>query len=118
MEMLEKFIREIIEKEDAIIELVGNLHSDVRVIKNRQNIIDGDPILNIGEVCHLLNISERQVRRYKDDGKLTGFLLGGRRLYRKSEVDAFVVKMERCAKEREMRALGYYDSAHNEESNH
>ena len=37
-------------------------------------------------------MSERQVRRYREQGKLIGFQLDGRRLYRKSEVLDFIKK--------------------------
>ncbi len=109
METSEELIREIARRQELLIEMLRQLHAEIRVLKSRQNMIDGDPLLNMDEVCHILNVSDRQVRRYREENKLTGFLFGGRRLYRKSQVDAFVADMEREAREKELRSLGYYD---------
>lgn len=49
-----------------------------------------DIFLDFNEVCEITKMSERQVRRYREQGKLIGFLLDGRRLYRKSEVLKFL----------------------------
>ena len=48
--------------------------------------------LDFNEVCEITKMSERQVRRYREQGKLIGFQLDGRRLYRKSEVLDFIKK--------------------------
>ena len=41
-----------------------------------------DVFLDFNEVCEITKMSERQVRRYREQGKLIGFQLDGRRLYR------------------------------------
>lgn len=87
------------QSEGRIIERIEAVHSDVRRLNSKTSMLDGDLLLSFDEVCQILNVSERQVRRYRETGKLTGFMLGGRRLYRKSEVDGFV---ERMARESEM----------------
>ena len=47
-------------------------------------MIDGDPILDFYDTCRMLHLSERQVRRLREEKKLTGFLLGAKRMYRYS----------------------------------
>ena len=49
-------------------------------------MLDGDPMLDFSEVCQILHQSERQVRRYREQGRLVGFNFGHRRMYLLSEV--------------------------------
>ena len=53
-------------------------------------MLDGDPMLDFSEVCQILHQSERQVRRYREQGRLVGFNFGHRRMYLLSEVQEFI----------------------------
>ena len=94
MENESRIEQKIDRSERAIIEKIETMHSDVRRLNSKTSMLDGDLLLSFDEVCQILHISERQVRRYRENGKLKGFLLGGRRLYRKSELDKFIEKMK------------------------
>ena len=42
-------------------------------MKRHRNLLCGVPILEVGEVCDLLKIYDRQLRRYHEQGLLSGF---------------------------------------------
>lgn len=73
-------------------EKLDRIRSDLSEIKMQKNVIDGDPILAFNEVCEMLHMGERQIRRYREQNKLVGFLLDGKRLYRLSEVQRFIAE--------------------------
>ena len=47
--------------------------SDISYMKRHRNLLCGVPILEVGEVCDLLKIYDRQLRRYHELGLLSGF---------------------------------------------
>lgn len=53
-----------------------------------------DIILDFQDVCQLLHISLRHLRRLKTEKKLIGFKIGRRRFYRASEVRQYIHKVE------------------------
>ncbi|MCD8274620.1 MAG: helix-turn-helix domain-containing protein [Alistipes sp.] len=53
-----------------------------------------DVILDYQDVCQLLHISLRHLRRLYASGELVGFKLGRRRFYRTSEVRQYIRKIE------------------------
>lgn len=61
-------------------------------------MLDGDPMLDFSEVCQILHQSERQVRRYREQGRLVGFNFRHRRMYLLSEVQEFIRKMRKQGK--------------------
>lgn len=75
---------------NKVFEKLEQIHADIKVIKSRSNMLDGEPMLSFDEVCHVLNMSERQVRRFREEKKLVGFLVGRRRMYMNSEVLKFI----------------------------
>ena len=70
----------------------------VHFMKDHRSQLEGDPILDFAEVCQLLRQSERQVRRFREQGLLVGFTIGARRMYLLSEVQEFIRKMRRRGK--------------------
>ena len=60
---------------------------EVRVLKNS---IDGDAFMDVDWVCKYLNISDRQLRRYKRAGLIIPTYIGRRCLYRSSEIKRFI----------------------------
>lgn len=78
-----------------LMQKLDDIHASVKGLANGCNMIDGDYILDFNEVCSMLKMSERQVRRFREIGKLKGFLFGKRRMYRYSEVQAFIRQSEK-----------------------
>lgn len=75
---------------DRVIDMLQGIHADIRMLKTGRNMIGGERILDFNEVCEMLHMGERQVRRYRERGKLKGFLLDSRRMYWESEVQQFL----------------------------
>lgn len=90
MEQEKDLLKTIDTKADTILGHVEKISSELQSLKGEDN----DPILEFAEVCHMLRMSERHVHRIKKQGDLTGFLIGRRRLYRQSEVLAYIKKIE------------------------
>ena len=76
-----------------ILRIVLEILEDVRYLKEHRSMLDGNPMLDFSEVCQILHQSERQVRRYREQGRLVGFNFGHRRMYLLSEVQEFIRKM-------------------------
>ena len=53
-----------------------------------------DVILDYQDVCQLLHISLRHLRRLHNTGELVGFKIGRRRFYRTSELQRYIRKVE------------------------
>ncbi|MFR6382765.1 MULTISPECIES: helix-turn-helix domain-containing protein [unclassified Alistipes] len=68
-------------------------------------MIDGDPILDFYDTCRMLHLSERQVRRLREEKKLTGFLLGAKRMYRYSEIKRYIDTLERNTRRQRSKQL-------------
>lgn len=77
---------------NQIIDILHCIQQDLREIKSGHNTINGQRILDFGEVCEMLRMGERQVRRYRERGALKGFLLDNRRMYWETEVMEFLKK--------------------------
>ena len=60
----------------GIKEKLDAVHIDVLAVKKQHNMIMGDPILDFYETCQMLHLSERQVRRLREEKKLIGFTFG------------------------------------------
>ncbi len=81
-----------------ILRTVEEILEIVHFMKDHRSQLEGDPILDFAEVCQLLRQSERQVRRFREQGLLVGFNIGARRMYLLSEVQEFIRKMRRRGK--------------------
>lgn len=78
-----------------LLELTKDIREGIRYLQEHRNLFEGEPMLDFSEVCELLHQSERQVRRYREQGRLVGFNIGRRRMYLHSEVKEFIRRM-RC----------------------
>ena len=81
-----------------ILQLVTEILEDVHYLKEHHSVFNGEPMLDFPEVCQLLHQSERQVRRYREQGHLVGFNIGRRRMYLMSEVQEFLRFMRKQGK--------------------
>ena len=79
---------------DEILEIVKEIREDITYMKRHRNMLCGMPVLEVSEVCDLLKTSERQLRRYRTEGLLTGFKFGRRLMFSSSEITRFVEQVE------------------------
>lgn len=86
------------EEISKILRLVLEILEEIHYLKEHRSMLEGDPMLEISEVCQMLRQSERQVRRYREQGRLVGFNFGHRRMYLLSEVQEFIRKMRKQGK--------------------
>lgn len=86
------------EEISKILRLVLEILEEIHYLKEHRSMLEGDPMLEFSEVCQMLRQSERQVRRYREQGRLVGFNFGHRRMYLLSEVQDFIRKMRKQGK--------------------
>lgn len=82
------------ERTEEILEIVKEIREDIASMKRHRNVLCGMPVLEVGDVCDLLKISERQLRRYRTEGRLTGFQFGRRLMFSSAEITRFVERVE------------------------
>ena len=78
------------ESTEEILEIVRDIREDISYMKRHRNMLCGMPILEVAEVCDLLKMSDRQLRRYRTSGQLTGFRFGRRLLFSSAEITQFI----------------------------
>lgn len=86
------------EEISKILRLVLEILEEIHYLKEHRSMLEGDPMLEFSEVCQMLRQSERQVRRYREQGRPVGFNFGHRRMYLLSEVQEFIRKMRKQGK--------------------
>ena len=52
-----------------ILAIVTEILEEVHYLKEHRSMLEGDPLLEFSEVCQMLRQSERQVRRYREQGR-------------------------------------------------
>lgn len=94
----------IMERLDEILEIVREIREDIAYMKRHRNMLCGTPILEVSEVCDLLKISDRQLRRYCVSGQLTGFHFGRRLMFSTAEISRFVERIDtECRQRKELK---------------
>ena len=63
-----------------------------RVTSNYRPLLNGERYLSDVEVSHRLKVSRRTLQDYRDNGTLPYFKLGGKVLYRESDLEALLQK--------------------------
>ena len=58
-----------------------------KVTSNYRPLLDGERYLSDAEVSHRLKISRRTLQEYRDNGMIPYFKLGGKVLYRESDLE-------------------------------
>lgn len=86
----------------GIREKLEAVHLDVLAVKKQHNMIEGDPILDFYDTCRMLHLSERHVRRLREEKKLIGFTFGVKRMYRYSEIKRYIDKIENQARQADL----------------
>ena len=69
------------------------LRTSGRVTSNYRPLLNGERYLSDVEVSHRLKVSRRTLQDYRDNGTLPYFKLGGKVLYRESDLEAL---LQRC----------------------
>ena len=82
------------EHTEEILEIVREIREDVSYMKRHRNMLCGMPVLEVDEVCDLLKMSDRQLRRYRTSGQLVGFRFGRRLLFSSAEITRFIERIE------------------------
>ena len=59
-----------------------------KVIGNYRPLLDGERYLTDKEVASILKVSRRTLQEYRNDGELPYILLGGKVLYRESDLES------------------------------
>ena len=85
----------IMERLDEILEIIREIREDIAYMKRHRNMLCGTPVLEVSEVCDLLKISDRQLRRYCVSGKLTGFNFGRRIMLSAAEINLFFERIDK-----------------------
>ena len=89
---------------EEILEIVREIREDVSFMKHHRNMLCGMPILEVDEVCDLLKMSDRQLRRYYVSGQLTGFHFGRRLMFSAAEINRFVERIDtECRQRKELK---------------
>ena len=70
---------------------VTQLRREIMNLNGRKTLSD-DPLLPHREVLHLLDIKERQLRRYRDNGWIKAVVIQRRLFFRTSEVRNLIEK--------------------------
>ena len=92
------------ERLDEILEIVREIREDIAYMKRHRNMLCGTPILEVSEVCDLLKISDRQLRRYCVSGQLAGFHFGRRLMFSTAEINRFVERIDtECRQRKELK---------------
>jgi len=71
------FLRKIEEMDNAVSE----------ILQNAQPAQGNEHYLTDRELSKLLNISRRSLQEYRSTGKISYYMIGGKVLYRESEID-------------------------------
>ena len=102
--LVKTYCNPIMERLDEILEIVREIREDIAYMKRHRNMLCGTPILEVSEVCDLLKISDRQLRRYCVSGQLTGFHFGRRLMFSAAEINRFVERIDtECRQRKELK---------------
>lgn len=72
-------------------QLDRKLDEVLRLLKSK-NRLDGKNILDNQDLCLMLNLSKRTLRRYRANGILPYFQIAGKPFYYESDVEEFIRK--------------------------
>lgn len=90
---------------NRLLEKIGSLEKRINEILNRQNILNGEILLDNQDLCFQLKVSKRSLQRYRSEGKLKYKQIEQKTYYYKSDVEEFVRKyMLEIDKDREENA--------------
>ena len=74
---------EIITHQEMITQLRSRIES---ILKNYRPVMNGEIYLSGEDVCKLLHISKRTLQQYRDDNILPYIQIGGKIIYKESDI--------------------------------
>lgn len=78
------------------------LEKRIDQLLNRQNVLNGEILLDNQDLCFQLKVSKRSLQRYRSEGKLKYKQIEKKTYYYKSDVEEFLRKyMQEIDKDRE-----------------
>lgn len=89
MDLLTNEAEEIIEQQEMITRLRNRIED---ILKNYRPVMNGEIYLSGEDVCRLLHISKRTLQQYRDDYILPYIQLGGKIIYKQSDILASLEK--------------------------
>ena len=92
------------EHTEEILEIVREIREDVSYMKRHRNMLCGMPVLEVDEVCDLLKMSDRQLRRFRSSVLLTCCCFGRRLVVSAAEFTRFIERIEAdCQQKKSLR---------------
>lgn len=76
----------------GLLERMEGLEKRIDELLKRQNVLNGEILLDNQDLCFQLKISKRSLQRYRSEGKLKYRQLEQKTYYCKSDVEEFVRK--------------------------
>mgnify|MGYP001584970912 FL=1 len=83
MNLLTNEAEEVIEQQQMIMQLRNRIES---ILKNYRPVMNGEIYLSGEDVCKLLHISKRTLQQYRDDNILPYIQIGGKIIYKESDI--------------------------------
>lgn len=77
---------------ERLIADVKSLENRIDSLLKRQNVLEGEVLLDNQDLCFLLKVSKRSLQRYRSEGKLKYRQLEQKTYYYESEVKDFIKK--------------------------
>lgn len=77
---------------ERISERIDRLENRVHTLLKRQNVLEGEVLLDNQDLCFLLKVSKRSLQRYRSEGKLKYKQIEQKTYYYESEVKDFIKK--------------------------
>ena len=74
---------EIVAHQEMITQLRNRIES---ILKNYRPVMNGEIYLSSEDVCKLLHISKRTLQQYRDDSILPYIQIGGKIIYKESDI--------------------------------
>ena len=86
---------EIITQQDPQMQMFAQLMESVlkkleRYCATARPMLDGEVYLTSEEVCKLLRLSSRTLQEYRDSGTIAYYKIGGKILYKQSDIQAML----------------------------
>ena len=83
MDLLTNETEEIIAHQTMIIQLKNRINE---ILKNYRPVMNGEIYLSGEDMCKLLHISKRTLQQYRDDNILPFIQIGGKIIYKESDI--------------------------------
>jgi hypothetical protein len=87
MDLLTNDNEEIIAYKEMIAQLRSRIES---ILENYRPVMNGEIYLSGEDVCKLLHISKRTLQQYRDDNILPYIQIGGKIIYRETDIMAIL----------------------------